>query len=172
MTRRLLAHDQGQHALDLASQVFGKTQEISRPEAVATIGLDLFTAGKKELAEQAAEKSSTAEPVALPAAPEAPVSLQRLTPPVLALATLFERTPKGFDEQDLGVTRVIADAEVAARKGDRELALRDANRLPPEDVRRIRVALAVGSGGKNELEAATKEAIQAQLPPWRLARSR
>jgi hypothetical protein len=174
-SRKLIDRDQGQHALDLASQVFAQGQRIPRTEAVATIGLELYTAGKRELAKQAAEKALTAETEPPPQAiedPEAPARAPpantRLTPAVKALAILTDGEPKGFDEPDSS-NAAMGQAEAAARQGEWDNAHNYVAKVNDPNLQvRARITLAsVGPQGKDDLDTALKAAVQAQdLPPW------
>ncbi len=88
VTRRLAAEHQAPRALTLAAQVFSDPAE--QGNAVATVGLDLYAIGEKDLAVKAADLVMT--PFSVPAganAPPAPAS-------IIALTTLLGRpVPKG-----------------------------------------------------------------------------
>ncbi len=134
VTRRLIARGQGQQALDLANQVFTTGTDVPRTEAVAAIGLELFSAGQKALAESAAEKSLTADkivekreddpdgPMKDPnpnRAPEKPF----ITSSVKALSLVIGRPTVGYVEDDdnpqIGVAQGLRARASGRRHGKR-----------------------------------------------------
>jgi hypothetical protein len=193
VTRRLIDLDQGQRAVDLASQVFAAGEAITRTEAVAAVGLELYTAGNKALAEEAASKSLTAEAtVAAPPAVAAPPDDEtappppppprargkpKLTPSVVALGVVVGRDPDGYDEDQVA-TR-MGQVEGLARKGSWGEARSALVKLQGDEVRdrfRVHVAVAaIGPEGKDDLEAALKlaEAFRSTSDPgtvWTMLR--
>ena len=170
VSRRLIARDQAQQALDLAAQTFATGKVIPNTEAIAAIGLELFSAGKQKLAESAADKALSAErPVLVPRAPPAdgedrpaappPVNLVEpiLTPSVEALGVLLRRKPEGFKPDPLAAG--LGQIEANARKGDLVSARRGLTLVQSDPLLllRARIALAAANPeGKEDIEAALK----------------
>ncbi len=170
VSRRLIERDQAQQALDLAAQAFATGKQIPNTEAIAAIGLELFSAGKKKLAESAADKALKAElPIAIPPPPppdgEGPRVLPpppvnrpepAITPSVAALSMLLGRKTEGFPPPD-PLIQSMGEAEAFARKGDMTSARQRLGILQDENMLRARIALAATNPeSKDEAELALK----------------
>jgi hypothetical protein len=179
--RRLIALGQAERALPLAFAAFADGRDIPKTEAVAAIGLELFTAGKKSLAENAAAQALTAgEVVTRPpppgdgAEPPPEVKVQRIdiTPSVSALSKVLGQPTEGFDAAP-DTAEMVGTAEASARNGDWDNAKKTAASLENAEYRlRALVAVAsVGPGGKASLEEAIKLANSPQnFNAWVLLR--
>ena len=182
-SRRLIALNQGQVAHDLSAQVFAGGTTIPRTEAVAAIGLELFSAGKKDLAGLAADKSLKAEPIVVKAtppaegdAPMAPLAGNpKITPAVAALALVLDREAdiSGFDRGgEATIPNLMGQAEGHARKNDWVAARKALQELAPagasvEDQLRVRIALgAVGGAESKEYLEESTTIVAPDASPW------
>jgi hypothetical protein len=164
VTRRLAAEHQAPRALTLAAQVFSDPAE--QGNAVATVGLELYAIGEKDLAVKAADQVMTPLNVSAGANAPAPAS-------VIALATLLGRpVPKG----DSDSTRT-GQIEALALSGRAEEARKQAAADTGFD--RVRADLAAAAGAAPDKQAvvdalssipiALKSPDRGRLP-WMLTR--
>jgi hypothetical protein len=162
VTRRLIDRGQAERALDL-----GKTFPGPRKaEAIAVVGLELFSAGKKELAEKAAHQCFQADTPAIPLEGEEQPQVPKKDPAagpempssVAALALLLERKPTGYENNDPKLNHV-GMAEADARKGEWNKARSQLNNLGQEPIKQLRGHLTLGTiatDPKEDAEAAVK----------------